>query len=203
MLYVLEETLESQSGCKCLGVQRVPWPLAGPIRRNVSVAYMPSTSLAATEQHQLHPLLLQPIATPVYCHHHRGNWSTIYFQFQASLSLFFQSVDIGHVKIAVMAHRLSTGSQDWTRRMWGLKCGPSSDDTDQLLGIYAWRSDVASTLAQRHILLATCSSAQLSTGEISLHILQKEGAHDASCPPPCCESDLNVLLFGDAHINRC
>lgn len=53
------------------------------------------TSLAATKQHQLHPPQLQPFATPVYCYHHRGNWSTIDFQFRASRSLFFQSGDIG------------------------------------------------------------------------------------------------------------
>lgn len=201
MLCELEETLERQSGCKCFGVQRAPWPLAGPIRRNVSVVYMPSTSLAATKQHQLHPLQLQPIATPVYCHHHRGNCSTIYFQFQASLGLFFQSVDIGHVKIVVMACSPSTGSQDWTRRMGWLKYGPSSDDTDRLLGLYTWKKDASSALAQQHISLATCGMAQLRNGEISHRIPQKQlPVHDAP-HPSCWENDLNVLL--GAHINRC
>lgn len=146
---------------------------------------MPSTSLAATKQHQLHPLQLQPIATPVYCHHHRGNCSTIYFQFQASLGLFFQSVDTGHAKIAVMARSLSAGSQDGTRRTGGLKYGPSSDDTDHLLGIYAWRRDAISALAQQHISVATCGTAQLRNGEISHRIPQKQlPMHTPPHPPP-------------------
>lgn len=49
---------------------------------------MPPASLPATEQHQLHPQPLQPVATPLYCLHRGGNWSTIHFQFQVSLRPF-------------------------------------------------------------------------------------------------------------------
>lgn len=54
---------------------------------------MPATSVAATEQHQLHPQQLQLIAMPVYCHHRRGNKSIYTSNSTERFSLCFQAAD--------------------------------------------------------------------------------------------------------------
>lgn len=59
---------------------------------------MASTSVAATEQHQLHPQQLQLIAMPVYCHHHRGNKSIYTPNSTERCSLCFQTVNTGLCK---------------------------------------------------------------------------------------------------------